>query len=202
VTDPFSVPDWQTWTAPPRDSWPARLAQQRAASIRREAVVGAVVTVFSVLLGGAVGAIWPRVAPHVQVIRAIDGSEAAAKALLGDDMWFALLGIAAGVVAVALLLLVARDAGRGPGGVLGLAVGGLLGSLVAAHIGHHVLQPHIVATLHQRAPHLTHTQVQAVLGYFTFKVRANAVLTAWPMAAVILHAAAVIVRQLRLGPEA
>jgi hypothetical protein len=201
VTNPFSTPDWQTWTAPAADSWLGRHAKDRVENVRREIVVGGLVTIFSVLFGGVVGVVWPRVAPHVQIIRAIDGSEGAAKALLGDDMWFAFMGIAAGVVVVALLLLVARDAGCGPGGVLGLAIGGVLGSLVAAHIGHHVQQPHIVTTLHQRAPRLTPAQVNAVLGYFTFEVRAKAVLVAWPMAAVILHAAAIIGRRLRLAPE-
>jgi membrane protein YqaA with SNARE-associated domain len=200
VSNPYAAPEVQTWPAAPAESWPIRRGDEtRVETVRREATVALLTATYSVLLGGLVGVIWPRVAPHVQVIRAIDGSEAAAKALLGDDMWFALLGIAAGVLAVGALLVAAREDGRGPGGVLGLAVGGVLGSLVAAHIGHRIQQPHIITTLHTQAPHLTHAQVRAVLGYFTFEVRAKGVFLAWPVAAVLVHAATVILRSAREG---
>jgi hypothetical protein len=200
VSNPYASPEVPTWPGVPAESWPIRRAEQtRVQTARREGTVALLTATYSVLLGGVVGVVWPRVAPHVQILRAIDGSEAASKALLGDDMWFALLGVAAGVVAVAALLLAAREDGRGPGGVLGLAIGGVLGSLVAAHIGHRWQQPHIVTTLHTQAPHLTHTQVKAVLGYFTFEVRAKSVFLAWPIAAVVVHAATVILRSAREG---
>jgi hypothetical protein len=203
-------------TTRPSSSWPAIAANARQApgasgrtsNLITEAAVALLVTAYSTLLGAVLGLVWPRLAPHVQLIRAIDGSEAAAKAVLGDDMWFALLGLVAGVVSVAILLLAAGDAGRGPGGVLGLAVGGFLGSLVAAHIGIHVQQPdpaqqqQTAAVLRHIAPGITQHQIDGVVNLFSFRVRANAVLVAWPIAAVILHAAAVISRYLRIGPEA
>jgi hypothetical protein len=109
-------------------------------------------------------------------------------------MWLALLGLIAGVVSVAVLYAVARDAAGGPGAVLGLAVGGLLGSLVAAHVGHLVQHPHVVHQLHAAYPGISAHAVSAVLGYFDFKVRAGAVLLAWPIAAVATQVGVVLVR--------
>jgi hypothetical protein len=164
-----------------------------------EAVVAGLVVAYSVMLGAAVGLIWPRVAPQLRLVAAIDGSEAATKALLGDDMWLALLGIIAGVVSVAVLAIVARDAGGGPGGAVGLAIGGLLGSLVAAQVGHLVQHPHVVSTLRSSFPGITRHSLSVILGYFDFKVRAKVVLLAWPVAAVLVHAAAASLRYRRLS---
>ena len=98
-----------------------------------EAVILVLAAAYSTLVGGVMGLIWPRVAPHIDVINAYyEGSVAANKALIGDDVWFGFLGILAAIVCVSTLLLTARDLGRGPGAVLGVAIGGVLGSLVAA----------------------------------------------------------------------
>ena len=203
MTDPsqaaFVQPDWQQWQVTISEQMPAPDAAEATVSWRLEGVVAVLVVAYSVVLGGAVGLIWPRVAPHVHLVQAIDGSEAATKALLGDDMWLALLGVVAGVVSVALLAIVGRDAGAGPGGAVGLAVGGVLGSLVAAQVGHLVQHPHIVSTLQSSFPGITHHSVVAILGYFDFKVRAKAVLLAWPFAAVIVHVAASALRYRRLA---
>src|SRR3954462_104187 len=86
------------------NAWQARGASGATSSLAREAAVALLVTAYSTLLGAVLGLVWPRLAPHVQLIRAINGSESAAKAVLGDDMWFALLGLVAGVVSVAILL--------------------------------------------------------------------------------------------------
>jgi hypothetical protein len=192
MTEPAPVirvaPDWQPWPATAARSWPAPAYVEPTVKWRLEILVAEVVTLYSLVLGGAVGLLWPHVAPHVQLVKAINGSEAATKALLGDDMWLALLGIAAGVLSAALLALVGRNDGAGPGGAIGLAVGGVCGSLVAAHVGHLVQQPHLIASLQASFPGITHRSVSSLLGYFDFKLRTRAVLMAWPLAAVILHA--------------
>lgn len=202
MSDPspaMAAPDWQRWQVTLTDPWPAPEAAQAEVNWLSEALVAVLVVAYSVVLGGAVGLIWPRVAPHIRLVEAIDGSEAATKVLLGDDMWLALLGIIAGVLSVAVLALVARDAGGGPGGVIGLAVGGLLGSLVAAHVGNLVQEPHVVAALKSAFPGISAHSVTTISGYFGFKVRAEAVLLAWPIAAVVVHAAAAALRQRRLS---
>jgi hypothetical protein len=186
--------DWQRWQVTITEPWAAPDSAETTVRWGREAIVALLVATYSVMLGAVVGLIWPHVAPHIRLVAAINGSEAATKALLGDDMWLALLGLVAGVVSVAVLALVAREAGGGPGGVLGLAVGGLLGSLVAAQVGHLVQHPHVVSALRTSFPGITHHSVTTILGYFDFRVRAKAVLVAWPLAAVALHAATVGLR--------
>jgi hypothetical protein len=201
MTNPYSTPaapDWQQWQVTVPQTWSApQLADGDAVHWGREAVVAGFVTAYSVVLGGIAGLVWPHLAPHIRLVDAINGSEAASKALLGDDMWLALLGIIAGVLAVAILALVARDAGHGPGGVVGLAVGGVLGSLAAAHVGHLVQQPHIVAALRSSFPGVTHSTITQLLGYFGFRVRARSVLVAWPIAAVAMQLLVLALRHLR-----
>lgn len=197
-----ATPDWQRWQVTLTEPWPAPDAAEAAVSWLSEAVVAVLIAAYSVVLGGVVGLIWPRVAPHVRLGMAINGSEAATKVLLGDDMWLALLGIIAGVCSVAILAVVARDAAGGPGGVLGLAIGGLLGSLVAAQVGHLVQHPHLASTLRHSFPGITPHSVAAILGFFDFKVRAKAVLVAWPLAAVIVQAGAAALRYRRLARRA
>jgi hypothetical protein len=194
-----ATPEWQRWQVSLTDPWPAPAATEADVNWLSEAVVAGLVVAYSVVLGAAVGLIWPRVAPQLRLVAAIDGSEAATKALLGDDMWLALLGIIAGVVSVAVLAIVARDAGGGPGGAVGLAVGGLLGSLVAAQVGHLVQHPHVVSNLRSSFPGITRHSVTTILGYFDFKVRAKVVLLAWPVAAVLVHAASASLRYRRLS---
>lgn len=200
MSDPSPVtatPDWQRWQVTLTEPWQTPEATEAQVRWGPEALVALIVVAYSVVLGGAVGLIWPRVAPHVRLADAIDGSEAATKALLGDDLWLGLLGIFAGVLSVALLTLIARDAGGGPGGVVGLAVGGLLGSIVAAHVGHLVQEPHIRSELKASFPGITTHSITTIVGYFGFRVRARAVLVAWPIAAVALHAATAAFRYRR-----
>jgi hypothetical protein len=194
---PSTASDWQRWELALTQTWPVPEARSESVDWRVEAMVAGFVAAYSAVLGAVVGVIWPRVAPHIHVARAVNGSEAATKALLGDDIWLAGLGIVAGVVAVAGLNLVARNAGAGPGAAVGLAVGGILGSLVAAHVGHMVQEPHVSTALRSSFPGITHGEVTTILGYFGFRVRAKFVLFAWPIAAVAGHVAATAIRETR-----
>jgi hypothetical protein len=88
--------------------------------------------------------------------------------------------------------------------MVGLAVGGLLGSLVAVHVGHVVYgadHPLLRAKVHNAFPAVTSDQVTHVLSVLQFTVRDKAALLAWPVAAVVLQAATVIVRYF-LGADA
>jgi hypothetical protein len=197
MTDPFAPPDWQQWQSPVA----APLAEPEVTTSqidwRREGLVALIVTAYSVILGAIIGRLWPVVAPHVALVRAVNGSEAASKALLGDDMWFALLAITAAAVAVAGVVIVDRTEGGGPGAIIGLAVGGLLGSLVAAHIGHHVQSPHVAALLHRSFPGITAHSQSVILSYFDFSLRMKAMLVVWPLTAVVLQACVVSLRSWR-----
>jgi hypothetical protein len=196
---PVAVPDWQQWQVTATGPWPTPDAAEATINWRTEGVVFVLVTAYSVVLGGVVGLIWPRVAPHLHLLPAINGSEAATKALLGDDLWLGLLGIVAGVLCVAVLALVAKDAAGGPGALLGLAAGGVLGSLVAAHVGHLVEHPHVVSALRAAVPAITHREIVTILGYFDFRLRYKAVLVAWPVTAVAVQAGTTMVRSRRIA---
>lgn len=191
--------DWQHWQVIVTEPWPSPDAAEATIRWRTEGIVALVVVACSAVLGGVVGLIWPRVAPHIHLASAVNGSEAATKALLGDDMWLALLGVLAGVVSVALLALVAWDTGTGPGAVVGLAVGGVLGSIVAARVGHLIEHPHIVVAIRASFPGITPHSVAAIVGYFDFRVRARAVLVAWPLTAVVLHTVLATLRHRQLA---
>jgi hypothetical protein len=162
---------------------------------RAELRVMVLVTMFSALLGEAVGLIWHALAPTVGIVAAAEGSSAATKALIGDDLWLALLGIVAGVVCVALLIVVAPDGARGPGATLGLAVGGVLGSIVAARVGHLVGHHDLTGVLHSSLPQVSDKVDRLILHYFDFTVRAKPVLVAWPAAATLLNTLIVAVRR-------
>jgi hypothetical protein len=198
VTSSYPPPaQWQAWQAPV--SATALPPQPAAAPVHwpTEAVVAGFITTFSAVLGAVVGLIWPRVAPHIRLVDAINGSEAASKALLQDDAWLALLGILAGVVVVATITAFVRDLASGPGAIVGLVVGGVLGSLVAAQVGHLVQQPHLTTALTTDFPGITHRSLTQLLGYFGFRVRAQAALLAWPIAALLLHLAVGLLRDAR-----
>jgi hypothetical protein len=151
-----------------------------------EARVGLVVTVFTLLLGSVVGLVWHAVAPQVGVVAAVNGSAAATKPLIGDDLWLALIGVIAGVVCVLVLRLLAPHVADGPGALVGLAIGGFLGMLVAARVGHLIGHQDLADIVRTNFPKGGQRAVDLVLGYFDFTVRAKAVLFAWPIVSVLL----------------
>lgn len=151
---------------------------------RYEGIVAVLVAVFSTLLGGAVGPIWHALAPKLNLVSANNGSAAATKALLSDDVWFGFIGLAVGVFCVAVAAFVSPRLVRGPGAMIGLAVGGLLGSAVAAHIGHHIGHDDMLAALHRTFPGARPSGIRDYLQFYDFKVRATSVVLAWPFAAV------------------
>jgi hypothetical protein len=184
-------------------SWPTPVpAVSAPINWRTEGLVVMLAAAYSTLLGAVMGLIWPRVAPHIDAINAYyHGSVAANKALLGDDVWFGFLGLLTGLVCVGVLRLLSGDLSRGPGAVIGLAAGGIVGSLVAAHVGTAVQQPHLVASVHAQMANVKPTDIKRILYFFNFKVRANAALLVWPITAVALVAINVIVRYLRYPDE-
>ncbi|MBV9487508.1 MAG: hypothetical protein JO246_15865 [Frankiaceae bacterium] len=190
MTNPYASPAWPV---------PVATHAVRRVPLLHELGVGLLVTVYSIAFGGVLGIVWPHVAPHVDLARAYFlGSEAAATPLLGQDLWFGVLGLAAGVLCVAAVLPFG-EIGRGPGGLIGLAVGGFVGSLVAAHLGMHTQRPIQVAELRHAVPMIDQVNLTRCLHFFGFGVRTKHVLLAWPIAAVVVHSGALLVRALRHG---
>jgi hypothetical protein len=149
--------------------------------------LAAVIAAYSTLLGAVVGLVWEAGAPTIHLADAINGNESAAKPLIGDDVRLGLLGIIAGIIATAVVLLLCRDRERGPGEVLGLAVGGALGALVAARVGELARHHQTVSMIAKIIPGATAGQTSKILQYFGFHVRATGVLLFWPIAAVVVH---------------
>jgi hypothetical protein len=141
---------------------------------RQEARNTLLVTAYVALLGSIVGIVWHAVAPRVDIIPlATRGSQGAMKPLIGADVWLGGLGLAAALVCVVTLAIVDRDATEGPGAMLGLAVGGLLGMLVAA----------------------VDKQLRAYVLTWDLRVRAQGVLLSWPLAAVLLNGVTIALRR-------
>jgi hypothetical protein len=130
--------------------------------------------------GIPVGVVWWLVAPLVPIVKRADGlyrvGESNESAVAADG-WLAILGVAAGI-AVALAVYLASRPGR-VGPLLALAVGGVLGSVVAWRTGH-LLGPGELASAARALP--VGGRLSAPLG-----VSAYGVLLTWPMAAVITY---------------
>ncbi|MEU6688383.1 AAA family ATPase [Streptomyces sp. NPDC046832] len=148
----------------------------------REAAVVAV----AVALGGALlGVLWWWLAPHVPLVGDVveknwvvylkdtEGEQA-----IGVDGTFALLGLAFGAVSALVVFLLRRRGGVPL--VVGLALGGLLGSLLAWRIGVW-LGPADDVVAHAREVG------RGVTFDAPLKLGAKGALLAWPLAALVLH---------------
>jgi hypothetical protein len=136
---------------------------------------------WSALAGMPVGLLWWLVAPLPRIAKRADGlyrvgGEGNESAIAADG-WFAVLAVLAGVLAALVVYLLTR-----PGRVLplvGLAVGGLIGALVAWRFGAQ-LGPGPIHATGRGLP--VGTRFDAPLD-----ISAKGVLLAWPLAAVITY---------------
>jgi hypothetical protein len=155
-------------------------------SVRVEGVHFGFVAAFSVLLGALAGVVWHAVGitatltPKAGAVYLPDDE----KFFLDNDLRFALVALVTGIVVAVLVMLICPDTWIGPGMVLGLAAGGVLGALVAAHVGH-VLGHHALMTkVDHYAPGADPKRVSAAIDSIDFKVRWWLGAAAWPFAAV------------------
>ena len=149
--------------------------------MRTELREAAVITVGAALSGLLLGALWMWLAPHVPLIadaQAVYLKDTEGEQAVGVDGTFTLLGLAFGVVsAVAVFLW--RKRGGVPL-VVALAVGGLLGGLIAWRFGIWLGPAQDVAA-----------HAKAVGKGVTFdaplELKAKGALLAWPLTAMIVH---------------
>jgi hypothetical protein len=150
-----------------------------------EAREAAVITVAVALAGILLGVLWEWLAPHVPLVgdlvdknwvvylKDTEGEQA-----IGVDGTFTLLALGFGAVSALLVFLVRRRGGVPL--VVALAVGGLLGSLVAWRVGIWLGPPQNVIA-----------HAQAVGKGVTFpaplKLGAKGALLAWSLATLVVH---------------
>jgi hypothetical protein len=193
-SDPWQPPGWAGAPAttfgllPPGMRSDVQLPVDWRTDLRRLLLT----TVAVALSGPVAGLVWRAVAPTVSIRGLLLGSESTLKAEIGADVWFLLVGAAAGVLCAAVAAVLRAE---GPGVVLGLAVGGVLGSLVADRVGYLAAHGATAATLAAFGVPPGALQ-RAGLDPF-LEVRALGVLLAWPLAAVVVHALAASVRARR-----
>ncbi|MFF8812099.1 hypothetical protein [Streptomyces pactum] len=149
----------------------------------RELVEAALVALAVGLLGIALGLLWLWLAPRVELVsdgRAVYMKNSEAEDAIGADGRFVLLGLALGALSAVAVFLFRRQGGIPL--VLGLAVGGLLASVVAwrlgVHLGH---EGDILRRAREVGPGVAFDK--------SLELRAKGALLAWPAAAMAVHLA-------------
>lgn len=143
-----------------------------------------------VLLGAPLGLLWAAVAPHATYLLTGQGplpADPESDAVFAADGWFTLIALGAGLVCGVLACLLPRW--RGPASVLGLAVGGLLGAVVAWRVGR-------LVDLGQYR-HMLDGGVRGARVPGPLTLRARGVLVVWPLLSVVTVAVVEVVGMLR-----
>lgn len=131
--------------------------------------------------GVALGLLWLWLAPRVPLISdstAVFLNDSEGEEAIGADGTFVLLGLAFGAVSAALVFWFQRRGGIAL--VVGLALGGLLGSLLAWRLGVW-LGPTQDVVAHARAVG------KGVVFDAPLQLRAKGTLLAWPLGAMAVH---------------
>ncbi|MFC3234660.1 DUF2567 domain-containing protein [Streptomyces nitrosporeus] len=184
-TPPHQPDPHDPWQAPPSGARPvAGLLPPDAAERRAELVQGAVTALLLTCAGLVLGLLWLWLAPRVPLVSddtAVFLKDSEGEQAIGADGTFVLLALAFGLVSAVAVFLLRRRGGVPL--VAGLALGGVLGSLLAWGVGTW-FGPTSDVVAHAReagkgvtfdAPLELHAVGAAVL--------------AWPVAAMIVHLA-------------
>ncbi|MEV5973514.1 DUF2567 domain-containing protein [Streptomyces sp. NPDC051921] len=185
MTAPLTPPHQPT----PHDSaWPAPHPAQPdpdgAPSTATELRQAAVVTGVSAVAGVLLGLLWLWLAPRVQLVsdgKAVFLKDGEGESAIGTDGTFVLLALGFGALAAALVFLIHRHGGIAL--VLGLALGGVLGSLLAWGVG---------VWLGPERDVVAHAKRVGPDVFFEAPLELNmaaAAMLAWPIAAMIVHLA-------------
>jgi len=122
----------------------ARAPRPGPRQVAKAAVVAAVLAAATGVLAGMV---WRLVAPHIEIIRVDQGfvyADAEPEQAVAADGWFALLGLAAGLIAASLVWVALRRH-RGMLVLLGLVVGSLAGAWLGWWFGIKIEEDHFRA---------------------------------------------------------
>ncbi|MFF7180561.1 DUF2567 domain-containing protein [Streptomyces sp. NPDC008121] len=179
LTPPHQPPhDAHAWPSPYPASPVADDVPSSGTELRQAAVVAAVSTV----LGAALGPLWLWLAPRVPLVsdgKAVFLRDSEGEAAIGADGTFVLLALAFGAVAALLVFLFHRHGGVAL--ILGMTVGGVLGSLLGWGVGTYLGPSHdVVAHAKAVGPNVV---FDAPL---KLEMWQGAIL-AWPLAALLVH---------------
>jgi hypothetical protein len=182
LTPPHQPQPNDPWQAPPSGSH-VTPGEQSGAEVRRaELRQGAVIAVLLTVAGAGLGLLWLWLAPRVPLVSdgtAVFLKNSEGEEAVGADGTFVLLALAFGLVSAVVVFLFRRRGGIPL--VVGLALGGLLGSLLAWGIGTWFgPTPDVVAHAKQVGKGVT----------FDAPLELHAVgagMLAWPVAAMIVH---------------
>ena len=150
-------------------------------SPRTEIARGALVALLVAVCGVVLGLLWLWLAPRIPMVsdgQAVYLKDTEGEEAIGADGWFALLGAALGIVTAALVFWRWRRGGVAV--VLGLAVGGLVASVIGWRIGVWLGPPTDI---------VAHAKAVGPKKVFDgpLELRARSALVAWPAAAMLAH---------------
>ncbi|MCX4401345.1 AAA family ATPase [Streptomyces sp. NPDC059837] len=174
--------DAHAWQAPPAGGVAGTVEyEQDGPGMKTEVKEAAVVTVAVALAGVLLGVLWWWLAPHVPLVAddsAVYLKDTEGEQAIGVDGTFTLLALAFGAVSAVVVFLVRRRGGVPL--VVALAVGGVLGSLLAWRIGIW-LGPTQNVVAHAKAVG------KGVTFSAPLKLGAKGALLAWSLAGLVVH---------------
>lgn len=185
LTPPHQPPHDDPWQKPPGGASPCPGAEeaQDGPDLKTEVRQAAVVLVAVAVPGLLLGLLWLWLAPRIPLISdstAVYLKDTEGEEAIASDGTFILLALAFGVVSGALVFLARRHGGIPL--VAGLAMGGLLGSVLAWRFGLY-LGPTSDVVAHAKAAG------KGVTFDAPLELNAKGGLLAWPVAAMVVHLA-------------
>jgi hypothetical protein len=160
--------------------------------LRRHHLAGLVCALAMVAAGPVLGLIWAALAPRLDVAAGIGGSEIAFSVQSDIDAYFAAVCAVAGLIGGALACWRAASAGWPV--PVGLALGGLGGSLLAGLVGHLRRSPQVLKALPDNAG-------PVVTDIVDMKVRSTGLYLVLPVSALLVLTVLLWLSSLRGGPR-
>ncbi|MFI7317402.1 DUF2567 domain-containing protein [Streptomyces venezuelae] len=180
---PDEQPPYNAWQTPayPAGATAPHGHEQDGDGLRAEVVQAAVIMVAVAVAGVLLGALWMWLAPRVPLVsdgKAVYLKDTEGEQAIGTDGTFTLLSLGFGLVSGVVVFLLRRRGGIPL--VAGLAVGSLLGALLAWRVGI-FLGPETDVVAHAKSVG------KGVVFDAPLELKAMGTVLAWPVAALAVH---------------